>query len=266
MPKRIGENLFLLKELVKRDQQSRYAGSALGFLWSLVQPLWQLLLFSVVFTVIMKISLDDEPSTDRFAIFIFSGLIPWMAISEGLSRSTTAISDNAALVKKLSFPSEVLVIAVVLGALIQSMIAGVVFLAVAGVTGETSWSTIPLVLVPLVPQLALTLGLGFLLAALHVFFRDIIQLVTMGMQAWFYFTPIVYPISFVATSERFPEVAEWLQLNPLTSILGWYRAALLGAPFEWTQASWVLLVSSFAVLAFGWGVFRRLRGAFPDEI
>ena len=252
-----------MKELVKRDQQSRYAGSALGFLWSLVQPLWQLLLFSVVFTVIMKISLDDEPSTDRFAIFIFSGLIPWMAISEGLSRATTAIADNAALVKKLSFPSEVLVIAVVLGALIQSAIAGVVFLVVGGIAGEVSWSTIPLVLIPLVPQLALTLGLGFLLAALHVFFRDIIQLVTMGTQAWFYFTPIVYPISFVAGSQRWPQVAEWLQLNPMTTILGWYRAALLGSPFEWTSGAWVLFAGSFVTLGIGWGVFRRLRGSVP---
>ncbi|MEM1245030.1 MAG: ABC transporter permease [Acidobacteriota bacterium] len=260
------DSLFLLKELVRRDQQSRYAGSALGFLWALAQPLWQLLLFTLVFSVLIRIPLDQEPSTDRFAVFIFSGLIPWMAFNEGLTRATTAITDNAALVKKLSFPSEVLVLAVVIGALVQSVIAIGVFLPVLAFLGEASWSTLPLLVVPAAPLLALTLGLGFLLAALHVFFRDIGQLVTMALQAWFYFTPIVYPLSYVATSERFPKLAEWLALNPLTAICTGYRSALLGAPLQLSSGYIVLLGGCLLVLVAGWSVFRRLRPAFPDEV
>ena len=189
-----------------------------------------------------------------------------MAVNEGLSRATTAITDNADLVKKMRFPCEVLVLAVVLSALIQSAIAGLVFLVVLGITGEASWATLPLVVVPLVPQLSLTLGAGLLLSALHVFFRDIVQLVTMVLAAWFYFTPIVYPLSFVAASDRTAGVVAWLELNPLTPIVGWYRAALLGGPFEWDGGSWILLAASLAFLALGWMVFRRLRGSFPDEV
>lgn len=262
----MNEHLFLLKELVKRDQQSRYAGSALGFAWSLAQPFWQLLLFTIVFSFIIRVPLDQELSTDSFAIFIFSGLLPWMAVSEGLMRATTAVTDNAALVKKLRFPPEVLVIAVVLSSLIQAVVAGAVFLVVLAVTGEASWLSMPLVVVPLLPQLALTLGLGLLLASLQVFFRDIVQLLTMLLAAWFYFTPIVYPWSLVAGSERTAHVVPWLSLNPLTTIVGWYRAALLGSPFEWTAGSWVVMTGSAAVLGLGWTVFRRLRGAFADEV
>src|SRR5512134_557450 len=92
--------LFLLSELVRRDFQARYAGSALGFLWSFAQPLWQLLLFTFVFAGILRVELAGE-RTDSFALFLFCGLLPFMAVSEGITRAATAITDNATLVKKL---------------------------------------------------------------------------------------------------------------------------------------------------------------------
>ncbi len=260
------DHLFLLRELIRRDQQSRYAGSALGFLWSLAQPLWQLVLFTVVFSIIIRIPLDDEPSTNLFALFVFSGLIPWMAVNEGLTRSATAITDGADLVKKLRFPREILVVALVGSAFLQSLIAAGVFLVVLGFMGEASWSTVPWVAVPMVFQLALTLGLGLLLAALQVFFRDVVQLVTMVITGWFYLTPIVYPLGFVAQSERGAAVARWLELNPLTPIVGWYRGALLGGPFDWPRGGWSLVVTTLLALALGWALFRRLAPTFPDEV
>ena len=103
-------HLFLLRELVKRDFQGRYAGSALGLVWSFLQPLWMLLLFTFVFSTVMKISLAGA-RTGHFAVFLFSGLLPWMAVQEGVSRASTAVTDNSNLVKKLSFPAEILVLA-----------------------------------------------------------------------------------------------------------------------------------------------------------
>src|SRR4051794_26449923 len=97
---RLRHHFFLLKELVKRDFQGRYAGSALGLVWSFLQPLWMLLLFTFVFSTVMKISLAGA-RTGHFAIFLFSGLLPWMALQEGVMRSSTAITDNSSLVKKL---------------------------------------------------------------------------------------------------------------------------------------------------------------------
>src|SRR6476661_5033402 len=126
---RLRHHFFLLKELVKRDFQGRYAGSLLGFVWSFVQPLWMLLLFTFVFSSVMRIS-PTGIHTRNFAIFLFSGLLPWMALQEGVSRAATAITDNASLVKKLRFPAEILVVAVVLAALLHEAIAALIFLAV----------------------------------------------------------------------------------------------------------------------------------------
>src|SRR3954452_19167426 len=142
---RVRHYLFLLKELVKRDFQGRYAGSLLGLVWSFVQPLWTLLLFTFVFSTVMKIS-PVGIRTGHFSIFLFCGLLPWMALNEGVVRSATAVTENAGLVKKLRFPSELLVVSVVLGALLHEAIAGVIFLIVLALLGELTCGGLPLLL------------------------------------------------------------------------------------------------------------------------
>ena len=198
MPQR--QHLSLLREFVRRDFEGRYAGSVLGFLWSMIQPLWQLLLFGFIFGVLMKIPLSDEP-TQTFWIFLFVALMPWLALQEGIQRSTTAITDNANLVKKIHFPSEILVATVVIAAVIHQAIAGTLFLLALGVAGEFSLSGLPLLLLALPLQLALTIGLGFFVAASNIYLRDVSQLQGMLLMAWFYFTPIVYPMAMVRQVE-----------------------------------------------------------------
>lgn len=259
MPK-LSSRLFLLRELVRRDFASRYAGSWLGFLWSFVQPAWQLLLFSFVFSTVLRVA-PTGAHTDRFWIFLFCGLLPWIGIQEGLMRGSTAVTDNANVVKKLRVPSEILVVTVTVTALMHQAIAAAVFLVLLAGLRELSWATLPLLIPALVFQLALTLGLGMLLAALQVFFRDLAQLLGMGLAAWFYLTPIVYPVAAVPFPYR-----RWIQLNPLTGLVELYRGALLGGG-EATAASIALLAAvAFALLGAGWVVFRRLRPAFVDEI
>ncbi|HEV7517369.1 MAG TPA: phosphate ABC transporter permease, partial [Thermoanaerobaculia bacterium] len=92
----VRHHLFLLRELVKRDFQGRYAGSLLGFVWSFVQPLWMLALFTFVFSTVMRVRLAGG-HTQHFSVFLFSGLLPWMALQEGVLRSSTAVTDNASL-------------------------------------------------------------------------------------------------------------------------------------------------------------------------
>ena len=139
-------HLFLLKELVKRDFQGRYAGSALGLVWSFLQPLWMLLLFTFVFSTVMKIS-PVGTRTGHFSVFLFSGLLPWMAINEGVTRAATAITDNSSLVKKLRFPSELLVLAVALAALVHEAIAGAIFLVALGILRELTFGGLPVLMV-----------------------------------------------------------------------------------------------------------------------
>lgn len=253
-------HVFLLKELVKRDFQGRYAGSLLGFVWSLVQPLWLLLLFGFVFGTVLSISPLGE-RTSSFAVFLFAGLLPWMAIGEGVQRGSTAITENAELVKKLSFPSAVLVLAVVLAALLHQAIASGLFALVLLVRGELSWSTLPLLLLAVPLQVALTLGLGLLLAAVHVFYRDTAQVIGMVLNGWFYLTPIVYPLDMVP--ERYRGIIE---ANPLSHLVALYRQAFLGPELmPPAGVGWLALFAAL-LLAAGLALFRRLRPAFVDEI
>ena len=143
--RRLRQSLFLLRELVVRNLRARYAGSALGLLWSLLNPLWQLLLFTFVFSYIVRLGLPGE-ATDNFAVFLFCGLLPWFAIHEGLSRSASAITDNADLVKKMLLPGELLVASLVLGALLHAGVGAVAFIVVLAVMGELSVA-LPLLLV-----------------------------------------------------------------------------------------------------------------------
>jgi lipopolysaccharide transport system permease protein len=254
-------SLFLLGEFTRRDFKGRYAGSVMGFLWSFVQPLWSLALFTFLFSTVMKVSPGIGERTSNFAIFLFCGLLPWMAIQEGITRATTAITENAGLVKKMSFPSGLLVWAVVLAALLHEAIALGLFLVVLGVTGELSLSGLWILLVAVPLQVGLTVGLGFLGAAVNVFFRDTAQINTMLLQGWFYLTPIVYPLSLVP--ERF---ARYLKLNPLTALVTLYREALLGGEMPPLGELTPLVVATVVSLVIGIWVFHRLKPVFADEI
>lgn len=255
------QNLFLLQELVRRDFKGRYAGSILGFVWSFVDPLWNLLLYSFIFSTVMKISPGIGERTDNFAIFLFCGLLPWMAIQEGITRSTTAITDNSALVKKVRFPSELLILSVVIAALLHEAIAATLFVAVLFVLGELSPRGLPLLLLAIPLQVALTTGLGLLLASINVFVRDTSQLQTMVFTGWFYLTPIVYPLGLVPDRYRF-----WIEANPLTTLVTLYREALLGGDLGWTEGTGALAIISLGLLGLGWACFTRLKVTFSDEI
>jgi ABC-type polysaccharide/polyol phosphate export permease len=253
-------HLFLLKELVKRDVQSRYAGSWLGLFWSFVQPLWMLLLYTFVFSSVLKIPAQGVRS-GSFAAFLFCGLLPWLAVQEGVMRASTSITDNAALVKKLRFPAEILVLSVVVAALVHEAIAGAIFLGALAWTGDLAWRGLPLLLLAVPLQIGLTLGLGLLLGAVHVFFRDTAQVLGMALTGWFYLTPIVYPLAYVPGP-----LQPWIALNPLAALVELYRQALLGGGGGLGGATLGLAVATVVLLSAGLWLFSRLKVAFVDEI
>jgi len=245
---------------VKRDLQARYAGSLLGAAWSFAQPIWLLLLFTFVFSTVMRVQ-PLGSAAGSFGVFLLAGLLPWLAVQEGVLRASTAITDNAALVKKLRFPSEILVLAVVAAAVVHEGIAVALFLVVLGVTGDLAPAGLPLLLLALPLQLILTVALGLLLAPLHVFVRDTAQVLSMLLTGWFYLTPIVYPLG--AVPER---LRVWIELNPLTALVGLYRQAFLGdAPPHWEALAGLGVGGTLLLLAGGM-LFRRLKPAFVDEI
>ncbi|HEX2164403.1 MAG TPA: ABC transporter permease [Thermoanaerobaculia bacterium] len=251
---------FLLRSLVARDFRGRYAGSLLGLLWSFVHPLWLLALYTFVFATVLKVSLLGE-RTETFGVFLFAGLLPWTAVHEGVLRGATAITDNAPLVKKVRFPSAVLVLTVVVAALLHQAIALGVFLVVLALLGEPSGAGLPLLLVAVPLQVALTLGLALGLSAVNVFFRDVPQVLGLALNAWFFLTPIVYPLHLVPEWFR-----PWLELNPLTALVDLYRQALLGDALALPGGTGALAVTSLVILCAGLWTFRRLRPQLVDEI
>jgi lipopolysaccharide transport system permease protein len=251
---------FLLRELVARDLRGRYAGSLLGFLWAFVHPLWQLALFSFVFAYVLRVPLVGE-RTASFPLFLFAGLLPWLGVQEGVQRATTVVAENANLVKKLRFPSQLLVLAVVLGSFAHQSVALGVFALLQGVRGALAWGSLPWLALAIAAQLALAFGLGLAASAAQVYFRDVAQIVGIALSAWFYVTPIVYPIGVVPEPLR-----ELLLYNPLAVVVGLYRTALLGSAPPPVVPLLALAGVAAGALAGGLAVFRRLRPGFADEL
>lgn len=225
--------------------------------WAVLQPLSLVALYWFVFTYMIPVPRLTMNRGGDYIYFLIAGLIPWLGISEGIMRSTTSIVDNAALVRKLPFRSELLVIVPNASALIFEIIAFVLFLVLAtmnGVPPRSLW----LLPVAFVLQFAVQVGLGLFLAASYVFFRDLTQLLGFLLSIVFYLSPILYPVM-----GRFEGLFRW---NPMTPLLGLFRSAVLSAALP--DASSVVFLLLFATGAFVLGLlfFRRMQPTFVDLI
>ncbi len=253
----------LLRTLVQRDLEARYKGSVLGNLWPLLNQLSQLLIYTYVFSIVLnvKLNLKGLPANDAtFGLWLFAGLLPWMAFTGGLSQSAASVLMQPNLVKKVVFPLALLPLVPILSTFIESTFGLIALIVLVAVSSQTVHAT--LVLLPLVflPQLLLTAGLGYLMAGFTVFLRDIPQTISVILNLWFYLTPIVYPASVIP--KEFRELVFWL--NPLAAISEVYRDLVLVGEVkhwgEWGVASAISLV----VFCLGVWCYRRLSTAFSD--
>ncbi len=250
---------FLLKEMVVRDVRSRYAGSSLGILWAFAHPVLWMLLYTGVFALVLRVPVDAGYAS--FPEFLMAGLLPWMAIQEGIARSASVLVDNAAMVKKTVFPVETLVLSVVLAAVVNEIIALAIFAVYVGLVGHLSVAWLSLVVPALLLQVAMTFGLGCIAATSTAFLRDTAHAVGITLTVVFYATPIVYPASLVP--ERLRPI---LEANPVAHLVDLYRRAftLHAAP----PAGSVLYLTLFCggVALIGAALFSRARPHFADLI
>lgn len=256
----------LLRTLVRRDLEARYKGSVLGNLWPLVNQVSQLLIYTYVFSIVLKIKLNLRtalPANDfTFGLWLFAGLLPWIAFTSGLLASATSVIGQTNLVKKVVFPLALLPLVPILSSFIESSLGLTVLILWVAVTTKALPTTLALLPLIWLPQLLLTAGLGYLAAGLTVFLRDIPQTLGMGLNLWFYLTPIVYPASVIPEAWRV-----WVfWLNPLTAIVEVYRDLVLVGEVkhwgEWGVASCISLLVFFGGLT----VYQRLRPAFADVL
>jgi lipopolysaccharide transport system permease protein len=250
-------DLHLLRELTRRDFNARFTGSALGLAWAILQPLSLVVLYWFVFTFMIPGGRAGG-SGDSYIYFLIAGLIPWLGINEGLLRSTTAIVENGAIVRRLPLRSELLVVVPNASALIFEGVGLIIFLTFVLVKGVASPRMLWVLPLALAIQFALQLGLGFFLAAFYVFFRDLTQVIGFVLSILFYLSPILYPVG-----GRFEKIFFW---NPLTPLLGLFRSALLAAPLPDAASIVFLLVVAAVAFTSGLLFFRRTQPTLVDLI
>lgn len=246
---------------VKREFQSKYQNSLLGGLWTVLQPLAMILVYTLVFSELMRARLPGVDGPYAFSIYLCSGVLTWALFNEIVQRSQTVFLDNGNMIKKLSFPRICLPAIVVLGALLNFSITIAIFLAFLAVTGYFPGVVLVAVIPLLLIQVAFAVGLGIIIGVLNVFFRDVGQFFSIVMQFWFWFTPIVY------STATLPEGARpWIALNPMTGLMQSYQAIFFQK--QWPDWSAVLPLSVLAVTAcvLGLLLFRRRSAEMVDEL
>ena len=251
----ITRNLHLLRELVRRDFQARFTGSALGVLWAVLQPLSLVVIYWFVFTYMF--TRGPAAGNDHYIEFLIAGLIPWLAINEGVIRSTTSIVENAPMVRRLSFRSELLVVVPHASAVIFEVIGLILFLLFLGAKGQLP-RLIWLLPFALALQFAVQVGVGWLLATAYVFFRDLLPVLGFLLSVVFYLSPILYPVG-----PRFARFFEW---NPMTPLLGLFRSAILSSALPPIGSVVFLLVVAAGAFAGGLLFFRRAQATLADLI
>jgi lipopolysaccharide transport system permease protein len=247
----------LLLAWTGRTVRARYQQSVLGGLWAVLQPASVVVVFAVVFTLFIPVDTGDVP----YVLFSYTAMVPWTFFASSLTDMVDSLVANMALVSKIYFPRETMPVSAMLARLVDFGIAGGL-LVVLMVYYRAPIFTPSLVYLPLVLiiQLALTLGLGLVGAALNVFYRDVKHLFALGLQLWFYATPIVYPASLVPENLR-----PYYFINPMAGIIEAYRAILL---YQRVPGSYLLLsmVVALVALLIGYWLFKLLEAQFADVV
>lgn len=245
----------MLRNMVRKDLRTRYKGSFLGFLWTFINPLLQLLVYTAIFSTIMRINID------KFSMFLFVALLPWIFFSTSIQASTSIIISNKELVKKIYFPRVVLPISVVVSNLMNLIFGFAIVFPALIITGIGITSAIIYLPLAILVAFVMTLAISLLLAGLNVYFRDLEHIVSIAIMAWFYFTPIVYPIEMIP--EKFVRL---FSLNPVTPIVLAFRDILYYGKAPNFAMLGVSLLTGLLMLIFGYIVFQLLQRNFAEEI
>jgi len=255
------KSLFQARDLLwawtTRNIQARYQQSALGWLWAIVQPGAQVIIFTLIFTRFVPIDTGSIP----YPVFSFVAVTPWTFLAASLTDMSQALVANMNLVNKIYFPREVLPIAAMLARLLDFGVAVcllvLLMLYYRAPAYPAGWLFLPVILII---QLALILGLGLASAAANVFFRDVQSLLTLGLQVWFYACPIIYPATMV------PEpIRPFYFLNPMAGVIEAYRDVLLNGRLP---GNYLIISAGMAlgIFVIGYWFFKRVEFQFADII
>ncbi|WP_266157765.1 ABC transporter permease [Dyella silvatica] len=259
------KNFRLIQQMAKREVIGRYRGSMAGLIWSFLNPLLMLVIYTFVFSVVFKArwggAAGSSESKADFAIVLFVGLIIHTVFAECINRAPVLILSNTSYVKKVIFPLEALPWIVLGSALFHATVSIVVLLIVQLALGHSvPWTAIffPVILVPLIFTI---MGFSFALAALGVYVRDISQVTTTFTSILFFISPIVYPLSSLP-----PNFQIWMKLSPLTFIIEEGRKALIYGQIPDMEQWCVAMALGLIIAWMGFVVFQKMRKGFADVL
>lgn len=246
----------MIFSLVRRDLRGRYKASLLGFLWTFINPLCQILVYSFVFSMIMRTGIE------QFYVYLISGMIPWIFFSSAVSGGTMCIKNQSEMVKKIYFPREVLPISFVTSAFINMLFCFIMIFLVVGVSGR-GFNVVALLFLPLVMIVEYVMALGFtmIVSGLTVYFRDMEHIVSVIMMAWIYLTPIMYTVEMV------PEKLRGVYLiNPMTPVVQAYQQILYYKQIPEMGTLGLAALFALIILVIGVIAFRKLERNFAEEM
>ncbi len=256
--KNLVERRTLLAQLVRRDFEQRYIGSAAGWLWGVVHPLVLLASWIFVFQVCLKVKL---PGVQNYSVYLFAGMLPWLLFQDTVLRSSVSLLDHSNLITKTVFPAEVVPVSIFLSSLIHHLIALVVALVWAGFADKFVSPMILLLPVYMLFVGLLAVGVGWIAASLHVYLRDTAQVLAVVMTLWFWATPIM--IAEAQVPDRFKLLIQW---NPMSWVVRGYRDRMLTSLWPPAQDMFALAAMSIAVFIIGGLFFRHLKRGFADVL
>jgi len=242
---------------VKREFQSKYRNSLLGAAWTVINPLAMIIVYTVIFSQIMRAKLPGIDSTFAYSIYLCAGVLTWGLFAEIAGRAQNTFLEHANLLKKLSFPRLCLPVTVVANALLNFAIVFGLFSVFLLISGNFPG----LVYLALVPVLMIAIGLGITLGVLNVFFRDVGQFFGIVIQFWFWLTPIVYPISILPESVR-----ALMSYNPMANLIGAFQDILVTGQWPSWQGLLPVTLLAVAMCVLGMYLFRKHAGEMVDEL
>jgi lipopolysaccharide transport system permease protein len=268
----LAEARELFRNLTLRELRGKYKRSALGWAWSLVNPLATMGIFAIVFKFVLRIEpeVGDPSGLVNFPFFLLCGLLPWNFFLAGLTNGMSAPLANGGLIKKVYFPREVLTASVVAAWAVQFVLELVVLIVALLFVGSFALPYIPGLMLVLVIQTAFVYGLGLGLGALNVYFRDVQHFLGLALQLWFYATPVVYPMNLVPKQAHvfgfelpFQKLYE---LNPMVRFVNMYRDLVYHLRWpELGDLAYVTGVAIFTVVVGRW-IFLKLEPRFAEEL
>lgn len=244
-----------LKTSIKKEFRGKYKKSFLGVLWSFLNPLFQLIIYALIFPFILKNNVDN------YTIFLIVALMPWNFFNLTVLQSAATIVTNGGIIKKVYFPREILPISTVTSNLFNFLITGIIVFAALLISGVGIGTSIIVLPIIVLMQYILQLGLAFIFSAITVYVRDVEYLLNVFMMLMFYLSPIVYSAEMIPA-----KFLPLFKLNPMFQIISYYRTILYYKQIPNIGNVCLLFLVCIGVLIFGYLVFQKCKKRFAEEL